>query len=592
MKFGKPESKAEAIAMCMSSMNLLLNIEDDDEKYKLATRQAMEIFPKLFEEELEVPDHPNEDDDHGSKRGILRDISKVFDDVLTRHKATTIHLMSEGGGNDSIAKLSAEMNEAEEAPKPTPAKQEKVKKIEKKESVQEVPQDAVPAYEEVTEVDEMPNNANTNMGSGNAKIDLGTGMIFDPDSINEEVATQFDPSNPARAFIQQTGPFAQDGGAMMPGQVTGYIPNPIGAPIPQQMMVPATSVPQQVLFPQQMAPQQPVITQPPVKPLHKVDEPPKQPVKVAEPDKVEVDLNKVDIDDLKKDPTVQKKPEFIQPMQAPAPGSVVTGGSHENRYDNSAMIAKFNKIPLKEIEDIAAKNGVDVVFEESPHIGLISVIAVEKNNTTINPKCFTIDTGMIIDKRVKLIDACPRVNPTTILENGEFYEVFNTVGNKSHAKKVLDEKLFNDIFYGGLMNVSKRPMYSKAYKDLNLKLALITMPTRGLNAEERSSLQEYIVKMDNDGYFDKAISNAPGSRFVFTQNKLDKDHLSNFTLTNEGVPAFYGALYIPVNPVIIESKDGHIDIRCSQNTQPAPVNQSYPTGDVLPHGVKCTCGHC
>ena len=48
MKFGKPESKAEAIAMCMSSMNLLLNIEDDDEKYRLACKQAMEIFPVSF----------------------------------------------------------------------------------------------------------------------------------------------------------------------------------------------------------------------------------------------------------------------------------------------------------------------------------------------------------------------------------------------------------------------------------------------------------------------------------------------------------------------------------------------------------------
>lgn len=591
MKFGKPESKAEAIAMCMSSMNLLLNIEDDDEKYRLACKQAMEIFPKLFEEELEVPDHPNEDDDHGSKRGILRDIGKVFDDVLTRHKATTIHLMSEGGGNDSIAKLSAEMNKAEEAKQPAKQEKKSEKKNSQKQEVVEEPQDAVPAYEEAYEVNDKPADGNANMGSGNAKIDLGTGMVFDPDSINEEVAARFDPSNPARAFIQDHGVFS-DGGAMVPGQVTGYIPNPIGMPIPQQQMIPASSIPQQALFPQQMAPQQPVITQPPVKPLHKVDEPPKQSIKIADPDKVEVDLNKVDIDDLKKEPTVQKKPEFIQPMQAPAPGSVVTGGSHENLYDNSAMIAKFNKIPLKEIEEIAAKNGVDVIFEESPHIGLISVVAVAKNNTSINPKCFTIDTGMIIDKRVKLIDACPRVNPTTILENGEFYEVFNTIGNKSHAKKVLDEKLFNDIFYGGLMNISKRPMYSKAYKDLNLKLALITMPTRGLNAEERSSLQEYIVKMDNDGYFDKAISNAPGSRFVFTQTKLDKEHLSNFTLTNEGVPAFYGAMYIPVNPVIIESKDGHIDIRCSQNTQPAPVTQSYPTGDILPHGVKCNCGHC
>ena len=589
MKFGKPESKAEAIAMCMSSMKLLLNLKDQDKQYELATRQAMEIFPDLFKEELEIPDHPNEDDDHGSKRGILRDISKVFDDVLTRHKATTIHLMSEGGGNDSIAKLSAEMNKTEESAAPEASKpastNKQEKKVEKKVTTkQQLLQDEVPAYDDVTEVDEMPNNANTNMGSGNAKIDLGTGMIFDPDSINEEVAAEFDPSNPARAFIQQTGPFAQDGGAMMPGQVTGYIPNPIGAPIPQQMMIPATSVPQQVLFPQQMVPQQPVITQPPVKPIHKVDEPPKQPVKVAEPDKVEVDLNKVDIDDLKKDPSVQKKPEFIQPMQAPAPGSVASNQTRENLYDNSAMIAKFNKIPLKEIEEIAAKNGVDIIFEESPHVGLISVIAVNPDKSTINPKCFTIDTGFIIDKRVKLIDACPRINQNTILENGEFYEVFNTVGNKSHAKKVLDEKLFNDIFYGGLMNISKRPMYSKSYKDLNLKLALITLPTRGLNAEERSSLQEYVIKMDNDGYLDKALSYAPGSRFVFAGNKLDKDHLSSFTLINEGVPAFYGALYTPVNPVKIISKDGQIEIECKN---PAPAPQPAEA-----HHHGCTCGNC
>ena len=163
-------------------------------------------------------------------------------------------------------------------------------------------------------------------------------------------------------------------------------------------------------------------------------------------------------------------------------------------------------------------------------------------------------------------------------------DVFNTVGNKSHAKKVLDEKLFNDIFYGGLMNISKRPMYSKSYKDLNLKLALITLPTRGLNAEERSSLQEYVIKMDNDGYLDKALSYAPGSRFVFAGNKLDKDHLSSFTLINEGVPAFYGALYTPVNPVKIISKDGQIEIECKN---PAPASQPAEA-----HHHGCTCGHC
>ena len=171
---------------------------------------------------------------------------------------------------------------------------------------------------------------------------------------------------------------------------------------------------------------------------------------------------------------------------------------------------------------------------------------------------------MIIDPRAKLIATNPKINPNVPLEFAQMFELF-VIDTKNHNRKLLDEKLINDIFIGGLLNISKKEMYSAEYKKLNTKVALITMPTKGITKEMRNALQEYLMKMDEHGDFDKAIAMSPnGCRFVFNTDRLDRDHLSDFSMINEGVPLFYGTPAPAVNPTIIESKDGKVSIRAGR----------------------------
>ena len=402
--------------------------------------------------------------------------------------------------------------------------------------------DVPPAYEE--EVETTPEQNNTNF----AQIDLGTGLPVNTDEINKGFAQEYDPSNPARAYIQGSTP----------------------QPVPQQ------PIPQQPQYPVN-----PMFT----KPLHRVDEPPKPKKEIPPEDRVDVNLGEIDISGLKKPPVVKQVPAPVNnKLQNPAPADTTV----KNIFDNTEMIQKYPKVPLKEIEAIANANGHSVAYEEYPHIGLITVIAVGENGKAVLPKCFTIHTGVIIDKRLKLFAACPRYNQDQILEFAPVYELM-MIDSKQHGRKVLDAKMLNDIFYAGLGNISKREMFSEEYKALNRKVAMISLPTKKLNKEQRGALQDFVVKMDKDGYLDKALALAPGSRFVFLNmdKELDPNHLGTFTLINEGVPLYYGTMANKVNPVIIDVVDGKISIKSNGATvDPAIIVPGYN------HPEGCNCGHC
>lgn len=415
-------------------------------------------------------------------------------------------------------------------------------------SSDEVIQDEIPEYVESQEVNTTPADTNTNMASGPI-IDLGTGVPIIPEQINEEIARNYDPSNPARMFLQSE---------------------------PEQNVIPTVPV----AFPNGMIPPQQI--QPP---LHKVDEIPRPQKQVPQEDAVNVELNKLNFTGLKEPSTVKEIPPVIDHPMGNA--EKIDESIKENLFNNDELFAMYPKIPLREIEEIANKNGHNVSFYAYPYDGLITVITSTRDgHNAVVPKCFTIDCGKIIDSRVKLFAACPMLNQEIFLEFAPVYELF--VRNpKSHNKNMLDEKLINDIFIAGLGNISKKEMYTDIYKALNRKLALITIPTKGLNKEERNSLQTYLLNMDRDGYFDKAISLAPGSRFAFLNDKLDKNALNTFTLVNEGVPMYYGTGPMKVTPVIIESKNGQISIRSNgEIIDPGQINV-YPQ-----HPEGCTCGHC
>lgn len=382
--------------------------------------------------------------------------------------------------------------------------------------------DIPPAYEETEAVDTKPQDSQNNF----AKIDLGTGLPVNTEEINNGFAQEYDPSNPARAYLQ-------------------------GQPVPIPVQQVPAPVPQQTQFPVN-----PMFTG---KPLHRVDEAPKPPKQVPPEDNVGVALDEVDFSGLKKPPVVRQVPAPVNhKLMNPAPENTTV----ENMFDNSVIIQQYPKLPLKRIEEIANANGHSIAYEEYPYTGLITVTTVGQNGKAVLPKCFTIDSGMIIDKRIKLFAACPRFNQDQILEFAPVYELM-MIDSKQHGRKVLDEKLVNDIFYAGLGNISKREMFSEEYKALNRKLALISLPTKKLNKEQRGALQDFVVKMDKDGYLDKALSLAPGSRFVFLNmdKELDPKHLGTFTLVNEGVPMYYGTMPNKVNPVIIDVVDGKVSIR-------------------------------
>lgn len=317
-------------------------------------------------------------------------------------------------------------------------------------------------------------------------------------------------------------------------------------------------------FPTMAAPQ-PAIQQYPVNPMfahpiHRVDEPPKTPKPIPPEDKVQSDLSQVNFSGLMKPAPINQVPDVISHRLA---NPEMTTPITENFCNNEVIINKFPKIPLKRIEQIANQNGVSVLFEEYPWVNLVSVTALDAYGQIIAPMCFVIDTGAIIDPRAKVIATNPKVNQNQPLELAPIYELF-VIDTKNHNRKILDEKLISDIFAAGILNISKKEMYSTEYKELNTKIALITMPTKGITKEMRNALQDYLMKMDKNGDFDKAISMSPGCRFVFKSEQLNREHLSDFIMINEGVPKFYGTQAPMVNPVIIESKDGKVTIRAGR----------------------------
>lgn len=339
---------------------------------------------------------------------------------------------------------------------------------------------------------------------------------------------------------------------------------PISIPLDEEQSVPAVDPSNPALAYFRGQP----IAPPPPPGLHRVDNPVKKsPVPPPSVDPVETDLSKVNFNGFMKPPVQAQKPEYIQSIPHPetAPEQNQQVG---NTVNNSEIIRKYPKLYLGHIERLANANDCSVFFEEYPVEGIISVTVLDSQDKVMPWKSFCIDSGRIIDHRVKLIGGNPKFDMTRIIEKMPFYELFTG----SHKGKILDTRMLEDIFQAGLENITKKKMYRKEFQDLNLKLALITLPTSFLNSEARKSLEDYLMKMDRDGYFDKAISMSPGSRFVFNTKRLDTKHLSRFTLINEGVPMYYGGP-VPENlvPIIIESNDGKIDIRTNGNGDPSAI---------------------
>lgn len=287
---------------------------------------------------------------------------------------------------------------------------------------------------------------------------------------------------------------------------------------------------------------------------HKIDnpQPPKPPKVKAKEDNVNVDLDAVKVETEPPKPPKQWPDVVNNPLPK---ADNVEPEPIEPMFDNSDIESKYRY--LADIENIALANNVQVKFLERVGLdgnpnGLISCISYtaqpgEPNKP--NPyKGFTIDTGVIIDKRAKVFPA--------ILESGyedlQAYPVLidkeDADKGKSKSKKVLNEKLFTDIFIGGVNALGPRGMYSPDFLDLNKCVSLITMPTGSMSNEIRKQVRDRLMNAMKAGVFASAFSIDPRSRFMFKD--YDKKTCC-FTLTNKGVPFRYGGQYLATKEIEI-----------------------------------------
>ncbi len=286
-------------------------------------------------------------------------------------------------------------------------------------------------------------------------------------------------------------------------------------------------------------------TPPPGFGRHKVDQPakPKNEVKKADKDNVNVDLDNINIESNPPKPPKEWPNSVNSPL--PQAGPVETP-PNVSVFDNSAVTSRQNCRYLKDIEKLALDCGVQIQMlarlgSNGEDCGLISCIVYTPESPKPNPyKGFTIDTGMIIDKRAKVF---PGIVQYGFEDMPSYPVLIPDPNNKENGKgkNVLNEQLFKNIFTGGVkMLTDMRPMYTPEYMELNKRVALITMPTQHMNKDTRKATQDRLMKAMKAGVFETALKEDPGSRFMFKPNGYNKKD-STFVLTNVGVPyAFCG----------------------------------------------------
>lgn len=307
--------------------------------------------------------------------------------------------------------------------------------------------------------------------------------------------------------------------------------------------------------PMQGASQQPVVG----RGRHKVDNPTQQKPKPpkAEADNVEFTPGVLNIE--------------VEPPKPPKTWPDPTNNVLENAepipetaqsFDNSAVIAQFNQCAglLRDIEKIASEVGVHVQMISKPGSngqpsGLIECY-VYTGQPTPNPfKGFTIDTGAIIDRRVKIFPAIVEAG----YEDLPAYPVMISRDGKEESdnkKKVVDAKLIKTLLVGGAQMLTPSSMYTKDYMELNKHVAIITMPTSHMNSETRKAVRDRLLNAMRSGLFEEAAKIDQFARFRFVPKSYNKQTLE-FELSSQGVPyRFCGPCMSKKNITIKFGKDG------------------------------------
>lgn len=288
--------------------------------------------------------------------------------------------------------------------------------------------------------------------------------------------------------------------------------------------------------------QQPPVQQPqPGQGRSKVDNPaPAKPVVTkAQEDTVNVDLNKINVETNPPKPPRQWPEAVNSPMPEAGP---VEAEPKVPVFDNRAVTSKKNCKYLGEIEKLALECGVQIQMIPRPgsngkDSGLIAcfVYTPEAPETPNLFKCFTIDTGYIIDRRAKIFPTVQEVG----FEDFPAYPVLIPKGGEDKngkSKNMLNAEMFKDIFIGGIQMLDgRKPLYTGDFMELNKNVALITMPTNNMNRDVRVMVRDRLMKAMKDGVFDEVHKVDPYARFRFKPDGFDKDTLG-FVLSNAGIP--------------------------------------------------------
>lgn len=222
-------------------------------------------------------------------------------------------------------------------------------------------------------------------------------------------------------------------------------------------------------------------------------------------------------------------------------------------YDNSAIINTPGMEYLKTIEAAAKRSNFNVIFrrqmfeDSSVPTGIIEVLTYNSNNELMIDRSFSIDTGVIIDRRLKLIPALYGETP---------YEVFPIYELKSKAPngmkgKIVDEQLLNTIFQKGIPGISKRTMYDQDTLTLNSYVDLIGLSVNGIKAEDKNAITGRIKNAIAAGVFNEIAAANPGIAFRMKFKSINVNDLS-FTLTNVGASASFGHPTNCITPYEVE----------------------------------------
>lgn len=339
---------------------------------------------------------------------------------------------------------------------------------------------------------------------------------------------------------------------------------PLQPYFPQGPMVPDPNVMQYVqAYQAAMAAQQ----QPPRQPAPM---PASIPLQVTEPRKAP----KPKKNEADKDVAVGAAPAQVMPNKRDVP-EIVQGAAQEAKApvehdapqqlvscfpQNAQLYASRQLGFLKEIEDIALSRGHQVFF--NPHIngqgnldGLIEVAVYDPSGKNINTfKSFVIDTGRIIDRRVKLFPVFPVDGK--VLENVFPFEVFTKGGSKNNGGgKKLNADMFRDIFVGGVAAIKAPPMYTKELMELNrhIDYSSISFP-KGTDKMRIPVRDNFLLPLLKRGTFNKINEVCPNARFRMTRPYGMKTN--SIVFENMGVPSYYNGPCVQVKPIRLTVTEG------------------------------------